>query len=215
MNGKARRRSVTALGRFPERGHYDFETVAAILDAALVCHVGVLAENRPIVIPTIYARIERNLYLHGSPVARWMRSSSESTPICITVSIIDALVLARSAYQHSLNYRSVVVPGQARPVLDEAEKLTALRAIVEHACPGRWQDVRPPTTSELNATLVLCVPIAEASAKIRTGPPSDFDFDMHNNTWAGLIPFHTVRGTPVSAPDLAAEIPVPAYCLER
>jgi nitroimidazol reductase NimA-like FMN-containing flavoprotein (pyridoxamine 5'-phosphate oxidase superfamily) len=139
--------------------------------------------------------------------------SCAAAPMCITVSILDALVLARSAYQHSLNYRSVVVLGQPETVEDEGEKLDAMRAIVEHACPGRWNDVRLPTGNELNATLVLRMPIVEASAKIRTGAPIDFDFDMDSGIWAGLIPLQVVRGTPVPDPALAAGISVPAYCM--
>ena len=215
MEAKTQSQSLTALGRYPERGHYDFETIAGILDAGLVCHIGVLAGDQPIVMPTIFARIERNLYLHGSPVARWMKGSCEGARVCVTVSIIDALVLARSVYQHSLNYRSVVVLGEPEAVTGEAEKCDALQAIVEHACPGRWNDARRPTQSELRSTLVLRIPIVEASAKVRSGPPSDFDFDMQYNTWAGLIPLSTVRGTPIPDPTLAVDIPVPAYCLQK
>jgi nitroimidazol reductase NimA-like FMN-containing flavoprotein (pyridoxamine 5'-phosphate oxidase superfamily) len=214
MSATAGPQDLTALGRYPERGHYDFATIAGILDAALVCHVGVVSGDQPIVIPSIFARIERNLYLHGSPVARWMNGSGRPARVCVTVSILDALVLARSAYQHSLNYRSVVVLGQPETVTDEAEKRDALQAIVEHACPGRWEDVRPPSSGELRATLVLRIPIAEASAKIRTGPPADFDFDMQRDTWAGLIPLRTVRGAPVPDPALAPGIAVPEYCTQ-
>jgi nitroimidazol reductase NimA-like FMN-containing flavoprotein (pyridoxamine 5'-phosphate oxidase superfamily) len=204
--------SLTALGRFPERGHHDFETIAAILDAGLVCHVGVVTADQPIVIPSIYARIDQHLYLHGSPVARWMQRSADGGRLCVTVSILDALVLARSAYQHSLNYRSVVILGEPHLVTDEAEKLRAMQGIVEHACPGRWNDVRLPTAGELRSTLVIRIPIVEASAKIRTGPPIDFDFDLQSDTWAGLIPLQTVRGTPVPDPTLRDDITVPAYC---
>jgi nitroimidazol reductase NimA-like FMN-containing flavoprotein (pyridoxamine 5'-phosphate oxidase superfamily) len=214
MNGETHVQGLTALGRYPERGHHDFETIAAILDASLVCHVGVLAGNQPIVMPTIFARIDRNLYVHGSPVARWMKGAGERARVCVTVSILDALVLARSAYQHSLNYRSVVVLGEPEAVVEEAEKRNALQAIVEHACPGRWNDVRLPTEGELRATLVLRVPIVEASAKIRTGPPTDFEFDMQCETWAGLIPLQTVRGAPIPDPTLAAGVRIPEYCLQ-
>src|SRR5579884_736458 len=201
------------LRRYAERGHYDFPTIAQILDAGLVCHVGVVSEDQPVVMPAIYARVERDLYLHGSSIARWMNASAAGR-VCITVSILDALVLARSAYQHSLNYRSVVVLGQGEPVVDTSEKITALRAIVEHVCPGRWNDVRPPTDNELRATLVLRIPIVEASAKIRTGAPVDFEADLEGNAWAGLIPLQTVRGAPVPDPKLSNDIPIPPYCLD-
>jgi len=204
-------RDLTTLGRYPERGHYDFETIAAVLDAALVCHVGIADGEQPIVIPAIYARVGTDLYVHGSPVARWLQQAAKMR-VCVTVSILDALVLARSAYQHSLNYRSVVILADALTVCTEEEKRAALRAIVEHACPGRWDDVRQPTSAELRATCVVRVPIREASAKIRTGPPSDFDFDLEHRAWAGLIPLQTIRGTPVPEPNLAAGIAVPAYC---
>jgi nitroimidazol reductase NimA-like FMN-containing flavoprotein (pyridoxamine 5'-phosphate oxidase superfamily) len=205
----------TALGRHPERGHYDFETIAGILDDGLVCHVGVAAGDWPVVLPTIYGRIGKNLYVHGSPVARWLKNAASGTRICITVSILDALVLARSAYQHSLNYRSVVILDEPITVEDETEKRDALRAVVEHVCPGRWNDVRLPTSGELKSTLVLRVPIVEASAKIRTGPPLDFDFDMQHSAWAGLIPLRTVRGEPIADPLLHGGVPIPEYCLEE
>ncbi len=201
------------LGRYPERGHYDFPTIAAILDAGLVCHVGIAKNDQPVVIPAIYGRIGTDLYLHGSSVARWMNGLTRPSQVCITVCILDALVLARSAYQHSLNYRSVVVLGQAEPVIHTGEKLAALEAIVEQVCRGRWNDVRKPADNELRATLVLRVPIAEASAKVRTGPPSDFESDLATGFWAGLIPLQNVRGTPVPDPTLRADIDVPSYCM--
>jgi len=215
MQPKTASENLTSLGRYPERGHYDFETIAEILDAGLVCHVGVAAGEQPIVMPTIYGRIGSNLYLHGSPVARWLKGAASGANVCVTVSIIDALVLARSAYQHSLNYRSVVILGAAENVHDEPEKVDALRAIVEHVCRGRWEDVRPPTSGELKSTLVLRMPIVEASAKIRTGPPSDFDFDMQHSAWAGLIPLQTLRGAPIADPQLDAGISIPEYCLQE
>ena len=215
MRAKTTPDHLTALGRHPERGHYDFETIAAVLDDGLVCHIGVAAGDWPIVLPTIYGRIGKDLYVHGSPVARWLKNAAAGTRVCITVSILDALVLARSAYQHSLNYRSVVILDEPVTLEDEVEKREALRAIVEHVCPGRWNDARQPTSGELKSTLVLRVPIVEASAKIRTGPPVDFDFDMEQNVWAGLVPLETVRGTPIADPLLHADIPVPAYLQER
>ena len=211
----SRQPSRISLGRYPERGHYDFETIAAILDDGLVCYVGTASENQPIVIPAIYGRIDRRLYVHGSSVARWLKDSQSPSRVCVTVSLLDALVLARSAYQHTLNYRSVVVIAEAQAVVERDEKIEALRAIVEHVCPGRWNDVRHPTDAELRATLVLRVPIAEASAKVRTGPPSDFESDLARTTWAGTIPLHSLRGTPVDDPALAEGIGVPSYCREQ
>jgi uncharacterized protein len=199
------------VGRHPERGHYDFATIAAVLDAGLVCHVGIVSNGQPIVLPTIYARIGDRLYLHGSAVARW--TSAATARLCVTVSIVDALVLARSAYQHTLNYRSVVVLGRARIVTGSAEKLSALQAIVEQVCPGRWGDVRHPTEHEMRATSVLAVPIAEASAKIRTGSPVDFESDLTSRVWAGLIPLRIARGAPISDLALAGDIDVPSYVL--
>ncbi len=204
--------AVTALGRHPERGHYDFETIAAILDAGMVCHVGVNnRRSQPVVIPTVYGRIDRDLYLHGSSVARWLNDAAASVPICVTVTIVDAIVLARSAYNHSMNYRSVVVFGEATRIDDTEEKLTALEAIMEHVCAGRWGDARSPTEAELKTTLVLRLPIEQASAKIRTGPPIDFDFDLSSGIWAGVVPFETVRGEALRDPQLPEEIAVPDY----
>lgn len=199
-----------ALGRLSERGSYDFATIAAILDEGLTCHVGVTSGNKPVVIPTIYGRIEDALYIHGSVLARWMSESCDRD-VCVTVSIVDALVLARCAYQHSLNYRSVVAFGRAQAVDDPNEKTAALRAIVEHVCCGRWQDVRPPNSTELKATLVLRIPLNAASAKIRTGPPIDFEKDMASGVWAGLVPLENVRGEPIPDSTLAAGISIPAY----
>jgi nitroimidazol reductase NimA-like FMN-containing flavoprotein (pyridoxamine 5'-phosphate oxidase superfamily) len=212
--GMETERDVTALGRHPERGHYDFETIVTILDAGIVCHVGVSASFGPVVIPTIYGRIARDLYLHGSAVTRWMNTAAESLPLCVTVTILDGLVLARSAYNHSMNYRSAVIFGNARSVDDPDEKVRALHAIMEHVCPGRWNDARHPSDGELRATLVLRVPIVQASAKVRTGPPIDFDFDLASRIWAGVVPIQTVRGAPIPDPVLPADIAVPAYCEE-
>lgn len=199
-----------ALGRLSERGFYDFATIAAILDEGLTCHVGVMSGDQPVVIPTIYGRIEDALYIHGSALARWMNESRDRA-VCVTVSIVDALVLARSAFQHSLNYRSVVAFGSAQAVDDPKEKLAALRAIVEHVCRGRWDDVRPPNGAELKATLVLRVPLSTASAKIRTGPPIDFEKDLAGGAWAGLVPLESVRRNPIPDPTLRGEISIPAY----
>lgn len=208
----ARRSAVdrTALGRLPERGHHDFATIASVIDAGLVCHVGLVSNAHPVVVPVVYGRIDRQLYIHGSVLARWLGDSCDAQ-ICVTVTLIDALVLARSAYQHSLNFRSVVAFGRARAVEDEVEKIAALRAIVEQVCPGRWPDVREPTAEELKATLVIGLDLNEASAKIRTGPAIDFEKDLRLPVWAGLVPVASVRGIPVPDDGLAAETPLPAY----
>ena len=161
----------TRLQRLPARGRYERAQLDAILDEALWCHVGFVLDGQPYVIPTIHARVGGRLYLHGSAASRMARSLAEGLPVCVTVSLLDGLVLARSAFHHSMNYRSVVILGSARAVEDEQEKLEALRAIVEHVAPGRSHDVRGPSLLELKATSVLCLPIEEASAKVRTGPP--------------------------------------------
>jgi len=202
------------LGRLAERGHHDFDTISSILDDGMICHVGLNAGADPVVFPTIYGRIERNLYIHGSAIARWMTSLSESIPLCVTVSLLDEIVLARSAYQHSLNYRSVVALGRAVAVIDEAEKLSALEAIVEQVCRGRWKDVRAPQRSELRSTLVLRIPLDCASAKIRTGPPDDFPHDLGSGVWAGCVPLSVRRDTPIPAPNLEDGVAIPAYLLD-
>lgn len=207
--------NIAALGRFPDRGSHDFETIAAVLDQCLQCYVGFVAAGRPIVIPTVHGRIDRTLYLHGFALSRWMNGLIDSVPVCVTISIADGLVLARSAYQHSVNYRSVVAFGSAAEVRDNAEKLAALRAIVERVCPGRWDDVRQPAPNELLATLVLRIPIEEASAKTRTGPPVDFDHDLERDVWAGCLPYSIVRAAPVPDPKLRDGIPLPDYLFDR
>ncbi|HTV74394.1 MAG TPA: pyridoxamine 5'-phosphate oxidase family protein [Candidatus Acidoferrales bacterium] len=203
-------RDLVRLGRFPERGSHEFAAIAAILDEALVCHVGVSVRGQPVVLPTTFARRDRHLYIHGSTVARWMGALT-SAPLCLTVSILDAIVLARSAYNHTLNYRSVVVFGQAERVTDAQERRRALEAIVEHVCPGRSSDTRPPSAKELKATSVLRIDLATASAKTREGPPVDFDEDYGKGIWAGVIPVRTVRGAPIPDARLEAGVGLPYY----
>jgi len=192
--------------RHPERGAYDRETIGAILDEAQICHVGFVVDGRPFVIPTIHARAGDVLYLHGSTASRMLRTLGEGVDVCVTVTLLDGIVLARSVYNHSMNYRSAVVLGRARP-LEGDEKLAALEAIVEHVVPGRWSDARQPNRTELKATSVLALPLDQASAKIRTGPPSDFDEDENLPVWAGVIPLRLVAGAPESVDGL----PLPAY----
>ena len=200
----------TRLRRRPARASYDRALVDALLDEALVCHVGFVVDGQPYVIPTIHARAGDRLYVHGSAASRMLRTLAGGVELCVTVTLVDGLVLARSAFHHSLNYRSVVILGTAVPVTDPAEKLAALERVVEHVVPGRWREVRPPTTQELQATLVLALPIAEASAKIRTGPPLDDEADYALPAWAGEIPLRLTPLTPVPDARLAPGI-VPSH----
>ena len=178
----------TRVVRRPQRGSYDRATIHAILDEAFICHIGFVAAGQPFVIPTSYARIGDRLYVHGSAASRMLRTLADGIDMCLTVTLVDGLVLARSAFHHSINYRSVVVLGHARLVTDHDEKREALRAVTNHVVPGRWEEVRPPTDQEMKATSVLALDIEEASAKIRTGPPIDDDEDLTVPVWAGVIP---------------------------
>jgi nitroimidazol reductase NimA-like FMN-containing flavoprotein (pyridoxamine 5'-phosphate oxidase superfamily) len=196
-----RKTARTTLRRLPDRASYDRDTANAILDEALVCHVGFAMEGEPFVIPTIHARVGGTLYLHGSAASRMLREGRK-LPVCVTVTLVDGLVMARSAFHHSMNYRSVVVLAQAREVTDPEEKVAALRAIVEHVAAGRWDEVRWPTEPELKGTTVLALPIDEASVKIRTGPPKDDEEDYALDTWAGVIPLRLVAGEPIADPRL-------------
>jgi nitroimidazol reductase NimA-like FMN-containing flavoprotein (pyridoxamine 5'-phosphate oxidase superfamily) len=198
----------TTVRRLPNRGLYDRETIAAILDEGLVCHVGFVAEGQPFVIPTIYARDGERIYVHGSAVSRMLRTLAGGVPVCVTVTIVDGLVLARSAFNHSMNYRSVVVLGTAT-VVEGEEKVRALETIAEHAAPGRWREVRGPSANELKATLVLSVPLDEASAKVRSGPPEDEDEDYALPHWAGVLPLSLVAGSPIPDPRLPAGTALP------
>lgn len=194
----------TRVRRVPQRGVYDRATIEAILDEGLVCHVGFVVEGQPYVIPTNYGRVGDRLYLHGSPASRMLRSLRDGLPVCVTVTLLDGLVLARSAYHHSMNYRSVVVLGTAVEVTDPAERLLGLEAVSEHVLRGRWAEVRPPSDKELRATMVLRLPISEASAKIRTGPPLDDEEDYALPCWAGVLPLQLTTQPPVPDPRLAA-----------
>lgn len=197
----------TTVRRMPKRGVYDRPTIEAILDEALICHVGFVADGQPVVIPTIHARLGETLYFHGSAASRMLRTLKDGVPVCVTATILDGLVLARSAFNHSMNYRSVVVFGSAREVTDADEKSRALEAVVEHVVAGRSRDVRSPNEKELKATLVLALPIDEASAKIRTGPPVDDEADYAMQTWAGVLPLALTPGAPVPDERVIAEVP--------
>ncbi|GAB4382685.1 MAG: pyridoxamine 5'-phosphate oxidase family protein [Elainellaceae cyanobacterium] len=206
--------SVTSrnqVKRLPQRGQYDRQTVYQILDEALICHVGFVVEGQPFVIPTAYGRVADHLYIHGSPASRMLRSLKEGIDVCITVTLLDGLVLARSAFHHSMNYRSVVLFGQAAIVENPDEKFEALKAFTEHIVPGRWDEVRQPTRQEIAGTLVLSLPLSEASAKVRTGPPNDDEADYALPVWAGEIPLRVVAEAPVTDPKLTPGIEVPAY----
>ena len=195
----------TRVRRHPERGVYERAAINAILDEALHCHVGFVAAGRPFVIPTIHARVDDLLYLHGSPASRMLRELGGGIDVCVTATLLDGVVLARAVYNHSLNYRSAVVLGRARPVEERAEKLAALAAIVEHVVPGRSVDARGPNEKELAATSVLALSIEEASAKVRTGPPKDFDSDVELEYLRG------VSGAPEAEERVPAEVAAPGY----
>lgn len=187
----------TRVRRLPKRASYDRPTVHRILDEGFLCHVGFAVDSQPYVIPTVYARAEETLYVHGSAASRMLRTLTQQVPVCVTVTLLDALVLARSAFHHSLNYRSVVVIGNARLVDDPEEKLRALRWITNHVAPRRWEEVRAPNALELRQSSVLAVPLQEVSAKIRSGPPVDDEEDYSLPIWAGVVPVSTLLGEPV------------------
>jgi uncharacterized protein len=201
----------TRVVREAERGVYDRATVYRILDEGFLCHVGFVIDGQPFVIPTSYGRAGDHLYIHGSAASRMLRELDEGVPVCITVTLLDGLVLARSIFNHSMNYRSVVVLGTAVAVVDSEEKLEALRRLAEHILPGRWAESRQPNVKELKATLVMRVPIAEFSAKVRQGPPIDDEPDYGFPVWAGVIPLRIVAETPIRDPRLNPAHPVPSY----
>jgi nitroimidazol reductase NimA-like FMN-containing flavoprotein (pyridoxamine 5'-phosphate oxidase superfamily) len=201
----------TQVKRLPKRGKYERETVFAILDAGFVCHVGFSVDGQPYVIPTNYGRSGDTVYLHGSAASRMLRTLSEGVPVGVTVTHVDGLVLARSAFHHSVNYRSVVILGTARLVTDPAEKVEALRVFTEQVMKGRWDDVRKPTEQELKATTVLALPLEEVSAKVRTGGPIDDEEDYALPVWAGVLPLETVAKEPLADPQRRNNPAVPEY----
>jgi len=201
----------TQVKRLPKRGKYERETVFAILDAGFVCHVGFTVDGQPYVIPTNYGRSGDTVYLHGSAASRMLRTLSEGVPVSVTVTHVDGLVLARSAFHHSVNYRSVVILGTARLVTDPTEKMEALRVFTEHVMKGRWDDVRQPTEQELKATTVLALPLEEVSAKVRTGGPIDDEADYSLPVWAGVLPLETVAKEPLADPQRKNNPAVPEY----
>jgi nitroimidazol reductase NimA-like FMN-containing flavoprotein (pyridoxamine 5'-phosphate oxidase superfamily) len=201
----------TRVTREPERAVYDRAAAYQVLDEAFICHVGFVVDNQPFVIPTGYGRSGDNLYIHGSAASRMLRNLDQGIAVCVTVTLLDGLVLARSIFNHSMNYRSVVVLGTAVAVEDPGEKLQALRALSEHILPGRWEESRQPNERELKATLVMRLPITEFSAKVRTGPPIDNEEDYSFPTWAGVVPLQTVAGSPINDPKLDPKTRVPDY----
>ncbi|UGY94815.1 pyridoxamine 5'-phosphate oxidase family protein [Streptomyces gobiensis] len=204
----------TVPTRARERAAYDKELVHAILDEGYLCHLGFVRDGAPVVLPTLYARIGERLYVHGSTGSRPLRAAGQAgpgLPVCVTVTHVDGLVLARSAMHHSLNYRSVVVHGTARPLTDQSEKARVLDALVDHVVPGRAADVRPANAKELAATAVLVLDLHEVSAKVRDGGPNDDPEDLSLPHWSGVLPVATSYGAPVPADDLDVSVPVPGY----
>lgn len=200
----------TTVRRLPDRGKYDVETIYKILDEGFVCHVGFIVDGQPFVIPTNYARVGDLLYIHGSAASRMLRSLAGGIPICVTVTLVDGLVLARSAFHHSVNYRSVVALGRATLVEDPAEKMRALELFTNHILAGRWNDIRQPAEQEMKATSVLRLPLDEASAKIRSGPPKDDEEDYLLPIWAGVLPLNIVPAAPIDDPRLNGGLKPPA-----
>lgn len=201
----------TRVHRLPKRGHYDRETIYQILDEALNCHVGFAEGGQPFVIPINFARVDDTIILHGAKASRLLKHIEAGNPVCVEATIVDGLVLARSVFHSSVNYRSVVLFGTGRLVTDEAEKMSALEAVVEHLIPGRWQEARLPTPKEMNATSVVSIQIDEASAKVRVGPPGDDEVDYALPIWAGVLPIRETPLAPVRDEALPADISTPEY----
>jgi nitroimidazol reductase NimA-like FMN-containing flavoprotein (pyridoxamine 5'-phosphate oxidase superfamily) len=204
----------TTVRRLPERGVYDRIAVHAVLDEGFVAHVGLTTDDGPVVIPMLYARDGDRVLVHGSPASRLLRTGARGLDMCLTVTLVDGLVLARSAFHHSVNYRSVVVVGRAERIDDLAERRAALEVLVEAIVPGRTPDTRPPNERELRGTTVLALPLDEASAKVRTGGPREEDDDMDLPVWAGVVPLTLVAGAPEPDPELRVDVPVPAYAAD-
>lgn len=199
------------IKRKSKRGNYETQVIYNILDEALICHVGFTVNNQPFVIPTAYGRINDKLYIHGSPASRMLRTLTKGIEVCVTVTLLDGLVLARSAFHHSMNYRSVVIFGTATLINDPEEKFVALQAFTEHVIPQRWQQIRQPNKQELQGTMVLSLPLTEASAKIRTGNPIDDEPDYDLPVWAGVLPLQTVAGKPIADERLIEGVEIPDY----
>lgn len=199
------------INRLPKRGHYERATIYRILDEALICHVGFVEDGQPHVIPINFARVGDSIVLHGAKASRLLKHIEAGHPVCVEATIVDGLVLARSVFHHSVNYRSVVLFGKGRPLEDEQEKLSALKAVAEHLIPGRWQEARLPNRKEMNATRVVSIRIDEASAKVRTGPAVDEQEDYALPVWAGVLPLEEQALPPVRDDLLPGNIPLPDY----
>ncbi|HEY8598958.1 MAG TPA: pyridoxamine 5'-phosphate oxidase family protein [Thermomicrobiales bacterium] len=197
--------------RMPARGQYEREEVYQIVDAGLICHVGFVQDGQPFVIPTLHARDGDTLLLHGSSASRLMKHAGAGGAVCVTVTYVDGIVLARSIFNHSINYRSAVLFGSGHLVTEPEAKMAALAMFTERLLPGRWDDAREPNRKELKATAVVAIPIDSASAKVRTGPPHDDDEDLALPVWAGVLPLHQQFGTPIADPEAATEQPFPGY----
>ena len=200
--GSFERTARTTLKRLPKRGSFERQTTYDILDEGFICHVAFVSDGHPVVIPTAYGRVGDTLYIHGARASRMLKALGAGADVCVNVTLVDGLVLARSAFHHSINYRSVVVFGRARVVESDEEKMEALLAFMEHVVPGRWDEVREPNKQELDATLVLSLALEEASAKVRTGPPVDDEEDYELPIWAGVLPLSVNAGDAVSDPRL-------------
>jgi nitroimidazol reductase NimA-like FMN-containing flavoprotein (pyridoxamine 5'-phosphate oxidase superfamily) len=199
------------IKRLPKRGQYDRETIYQILDEALICHVGFVQDGQPYVIPINFARVDDTIVLHGAKASRLLKHIEAGQPVCVETTIVDGLVLARSAFHHSVNYRSVVVFGTGRLILEEQEKRHALEAVTEHLVPGRWKEARLPSAKELNATSVVSIRIDEASAKVRVGPPVDEEEDYVLPVWAGVLPLQELALSPLQDELQSGEISLPDY----
>lgn len=199
------------IRRLPKRGQYDREAIYHILDEALICHVGFVENRQPYVIPINFARVGDAIVLHGAKTSRLLRHVAAGHPVCVEAAIVDGLVLARSVFHHSVNYRSVVLFGTGCAIEEEEEKLAALRAITDHLIPGRWEETRPPNRKELKATSIVSIEIDEASAKVRMGPPADDEEDYTLPVWAGILPLHLTPSVPIREERVAENIPLPEY----
>jgi len=202
------------LRRLPDQGSHRREDLDAVLDAGFVCHLGLVVDNRPMVVPTTYGRMGDHLVVHGSAASRSLRTAGAPAPVCVTVTLVDGLVLARSVFNHSVNYRCAVVYGMPELLVDPSDKLAALEALSEHVAPGQWSYARSPTARELGATTVLRLALGEASVKVSEGPPDDGEADLGLDVWAGVVPLETVRLAPVAAPDLRTGIGVPGHLVD-
>lgn len=201
----------TRINRLPKRGHYDRETIYAILDEALICHVGFVEDGQPYVIPINFARMDDKIILHGAKASRLLKHIEAGHPVCVEATIVDGLVLARSVFHHSVNYRSVVLFGTGHTIEDEQEKMAALEAVTEHIIPGRWKEARLPNPKEMKATRVVAIQIDEASAKVRVGPPVDEEEDYALTIWAGLLPLQETPAAPVRDELQSQDVVLPEY----